>query len=124
MILLDSSVWIALLTPGDDTKVVEPYLRGADVVLVPTIVLYEVYKVIRRQRSAEHADLAAGRLEEYQLVPLDHRLALLAAELSLEHGLAMADAVVYATARHHNATLITMDVDFEGLEGTEVLAGE
>ena len=36
----------------------------------------------------------------------------------------MADAVVYATARHHNATLVTMDEDFRPLPGTEVLGGE
>jgi predicted nucleic acid-binding protein len=79
---------------------------------------------MRRQRSEDEADLAAARLKKCELVPLDERLALSAADLSLKHGLAMADAVVYATARHHNATLITMDGDFEGLPGAEVVAGE
>ena len=124
MILLDSSAWIALLTPGPGAEVFEPYLDAAEVVLVPTIVLYEVYKVIRRQRSEDEADLAAARLKKCELVPLNERLALLAADLSLEHSLAMADAIVYATARHHGATLITMDADFAGLPGVKVVAGE
>jgi predicted nucleic acid-binding protein len=49
-------------------------------------------------------------------VPVDETLALEAADLSLELGLAMADAIVLATARRHEATLVTSDADFEGLE--------
>ena len=51
-------------------------------------------------------------------------LALEAADLSLEHGLAMADAVVYATARHHAATLVTSHGDFQDLPGVEYIPAE
>ena len=44
-------------------------------------------------------------------------LALSAADLSLEHGLAMADAFVLATARQFRAELVTSDRDFEGIDG-------
>ena len=52
---------------------------------------------------------------------MDEPLALEAADLSLTHGLAMADSLVYATARRFGATLITGDVDFEGLANTVVV---
>lgn len=52
---------------------------------------------------------------------MDEPLALEAADLSLAHGLAMADALVYATARRFAATLVTGDADFEGLPGTVVI---
>lgn len=42
-------------------------------------------------------------------VPLTDSIVLLAANVSLQHGLAMADAVVYATARDQGAQLITGD---------------
>lgn len=42
-------------------------------------------------------------------------LTLLAADLHREHKLATADAIVYATARHMGAGLLTCDAHFEGL---------
>lgn len=35
--------------------------------------------------------------------------------------LAMADAVIYATAKRHGATLVTADADFDGLPNAIVL---
>jgi predicted nucleic acid-binding protein len=55
------------------------------------------------------------------IVPVDESLALEAADASLAHGLAMADSLVYATARRHGARLVTADVDFEGLPETLVI---
>ncbi|HEV2054340.1 MAG TPA: type II toxin-antitoxin system VapC family toxin [Methylomirabilota bacterium] len=43
------------------------------------------------------------------------------AVLSLAHGLAMADSLVYATAQRFGATLVTGDSDFEGLPDTVVV---
>jgi predicted nucleic acid-binding protein len=41
--------------------------------------------------------------------------------MSLAHGLAMADALVYATARRHDATLVTGHADFDGLPHAVVI---
>jgi PIN domain len=41
------------------------------------------------------------------IAPVDEPLALEAADLSLTHGLAMADSLVYATARRFGTTLVT-----------------
>jgi predicted nuclease of predicted toxin-antitoxin system len=38
-----------------------------------------------------------------------------AATLGIRHQLAMADALIYATARHQSATLWTQDADFKDL---------
>ncbi len=56
-----------------------------------------------------------------RIVALDESLAIEAADISLAHGLAMADAVVYATAVRHRATLVTADADFEGLLGSVLI---
>ncbi len=40
-------------------------------------------------------------------------------QVSVESGLAMADSILYATARDNEATLWTQDGDFEGLENVE-----
>lgn len=49
------------------------------------------------------------------VIPLDTSIALLAADLHREHKLATADAIVYATARHQGAELLTCDAHLEGL---------
>jgi predicted nucleic acid-binding protein len=47
--------------------------------------------------------------------------ALAAADVSLAHGLAMADSLVYATARRHRAQLVTADADLEDLPDAVVI---
>ena len=85
------------------------------------IEIYEVYKVIRRDLSEERAVEAVSALRRAAIAPVDESLAVEAADLSLAHGLAMADSIVYATARRHGATLVTADADFDGLADTVVI---
>jgi predicted nucleic acid-binding protein len=89
--------------------------------LVSTVEIYEVYKVIRRDLSEERALEAVSVMRRATIEPLDESLALEAADVALAHGLAMADAVVYATARRHGATIVTGDADFDGLPGTTLI---
>jgi predicted nucleic acid-binding protein len=88
---------------------------------VSAVEIYEVYKVIRRDLSEERAIEAVSALRRGTIAPVDEPLALEAADLSLAHGLAMADSLVYATARRFKATLVTGDADFEGLPDTVVI---
>ncbi|HAM55717.1 MAG TPA: hypothetical protein DCQ64_10035 [Candidatus Rokubacteria bacterium] len=83
--------------------------------------MYEVYKVIWRDLSEERALEAVSALRRATIAPIDESLALEAADISLAHGLAMADSLVYATARRHGASLVTADADFNGLPGAIVL---
>ena len=122
MIVMDSSGWVEVFMAGPRQPEFQRRLREADGVLVPTTVLYEVYKIAKREVSEELANELAGELKSHQLVPLDEGLALEAADLSLQHKLAMADAVVYAAARAHQAALVTGDAHFAGLPGVEYLA--
>jgi predicted nucleic acid-binding protein len=55
------------------------------------------------------------------VVELDQTLALEAADYSLEHKLHMADAIIYATARHHQAELCTSDENLKGLPGVNYI---
>ena len=53
--------------------------------------------------------------------PLAEGSALWAADVSLDRGLPMADAIVYSAAEKNRVSLITLDSDFEGLPGVEYL---
>ena len=81
-----------------------------------------MYKWIKRERSEDDAVYAAATMRKTQVVPLSDEIALTAADLSLAHRLAMADAIMLATARCHDAELLTTDSDFEGIAGVMVFS--
>jgi predicted nucleic acid-binding protein len=51
------------------------------------------------------------------VVQLAESIAYLAADLSLRHGLAMADVIVYETAKDQEAEMVTGDTDLKDLPG-------
>ncbi|TKB74212.1 MAG: type II toxin-antitoxin system VapC family toxin [Nitrospira sp.] len=116
-VLLDSSGWIEFFTGGPLAERYAAYLTPRYQLITPTVVLYEVYKKIKRERGEETALLFAGRLSATQMVQLTESIALLAADLSLRHGLAMADSIVYATGKDQEAEVVTGDSDLKGLSG-------
>ena len=122
MTLVDSSGWIEYFTDGALAEQFAPYLENPADVTTPTVVIFEVYRMIRRERSEEEAMEAVAQMQKSRVVDFDQFLALSAAELSVEHKLAMADAIVYATAHTHRIELVTADADFEGLAGVRVFS--
>lgn len=122
MIVLDSSGWLEFFADGPFADEYAARLKQPQKILTPTIALYEVYKWIKRERSEEEALAAVATMQKTRVVPLTDELALSAADLSLANRLAMADAVMLATARAYSAELLTSDSDFEGLAGVTVFA--
>ena len=120
MTLVDSSGWIEYFTNGPLADEFAPYLEDLPEVVTPTIVIFEVFRVIRRQRSEEEAIEAVAQMQKTSVVNLDQFIALTAANVSIEYGLAMADAIVFATAQVQDIQLVTADSDFEGLSGARV----
>jgi toxin FitB len=121
MNLVDSSGWLEYFADGPNAPVFAKPLQSPADVLVPTVCLYEVYKVILRQRGPSAALQAVALMRQGQIVELGERIALLAAELSLRHKLPMADSVILATARTHDAHVWTQDADFAGIDGVTVV---
>lgn len=121
MTTVDSSGWLEFFTDGPLAGRYAAYLKDLSRVVTPTIVLYEVYKKVKRERTEEGALLAVAQISKTILVPLRQSLALAAADLSLEYRLAMADAIVYATALAYGARLVTSDADFARLAGVTYL---
>jgi predicted nucleic acid-binding protein len=118
--LVDSSGWIEYFTNGPLADEFAPYLENLPEVVTPTIVIFEVFRVIRRQRSEEEAIKAVAQMQKTSVVDLDQFIALTAADVSIEHGLAMADAIIFATAQVQDIQLVTADSDFEALSGARV----
>ena len=115
MILVDSVGWIEFFTDGPLAGEYAKYLQKPSEVIVPTIVLYEVYKKIKNERSEEAALVAVATMQNARIIPLTEELSLSAADASLSHKLAMADAIVYASAIQEGAKVVTSDNDLKDL---------
>ena len=120
-ILIDSSGWLEHITEDARADLYLPYFNGDKILLVPTIVLYEVRKILLRKHSQTIADIFVSEALRQFVVPLDEQIALDAASVSLKHQLAMADAIVYTTALRRQATLIASDDHFQNLPGVVLL---
>ena len=109
MIIVDSCGWLEWFTDGKLADRYQEYLADRNNMIVPAIVLYEVYKILKREVGEEKALLAAGYMKSAPVIPMDEPLALAAADIALQEKLAMADAIVVATARLKNCKVITSD---------------
>ena len=115
MILVDSSGWIEYYVNGALAERYASYLSSSKEVLTPSVVLYEVYKILKSRAGKEEALLAAAQMGETNVVWLSDSLAYQAADISIKYGLPMADSIIYATAVDHGVKLVTSDADFKEL---------
>jgi predicted nucleic acid-binding protein len=121
--VVDSSGWVEYLGSGPKADSFAKYLENPENLLLPSVVVYEVYKKMLREGTHEQAERflsTAFGFQEREIV-LDVSLAASAAKRSLNANLPMADAIIYATARAHQAQLITSDAHFAGLPGVTLL---
>ena len=115
--VVDTSAWIEWLTGSALGNKLGPQFPDKPQCIVPTIVQLELSKWLVRERGEEQADQVIAYTQKCVVVPLDATVALLASDLCREHRLATADAIVYATAQHQRANLLTCDAHFDGLAG-------
>ena len=115
--VVDTSAWIEWLVGSALGQRLRPHFPEKVECLVPTIVQLELSKWLVREVGEDAADLVIAYTQKCVVVPLDTEIALLAADLHRAHQLATADAIVYATAQHAGAGLLTCDAHFDGLAG-------
>ncbi|MDW8279480.1 MAG: type II toxin-antitoxin system VapC family toxin [Anaerolineales bacterium] len=121
MNIVDSSGWIEYFTDGGNADFFAPPIHDVDKLIVPTICIYEVFKRLLVERDEDSALLAVGLMSHGREAALDRNIAIEAAQISRELKLAMADSIILATARVHNATLWTQDAHFKGMEGVKYI---
>lgn len=115
-VVVDSSGWIEVFTNGGKADHFLNLLADERLLVVPAISLFEVFQWVLREHGEAKAIQAAAAMQRGQVVDLDNRLALAAAQLSHALQLPMADSIILATARDQQARLHTMDSDFQGIE--------
>ncbi len=117
MNVVDSSGWLEYFGDADNADFFAPAIEALPELIVPSICIYEVFKRVLQQRGEGDALQAVALMSQGQVVALDMHLALEAASVSDAEKLPMADSIILATARYHNATLWTQDSDFENVDG-------
>lgn len=77
--LVDSSGWLEYFTDGPNAGVYAEPLADASRLVVPTVSVYEVFRVVLRRRGEDDALRAAALMNRGRSVPLTSALALQAA---------------------------------------------
>jgi predicted nucleic acid-binding protein len=123
VISVDSFGWIERFTDGPKASQYNHLIDSSkpDDIVTSVVVIYEVYRRVKESKGEQVALEAVATLTQTRIVTLDKTLCLEAADLSLEHNLHFADALVYATARHYGVNLYTSDKDMRGLKGIKYL---
>jgi toxin FitB len=114
MNLVDSSAWLAYFADEPTADFFAPGIEDTDMLLVPTVCLYEVFKVVLRERGEDEAFQAVAAMQQGTVVDLTAELALEAAAVGHEEKLAFADSIIYAIARKWDAVIWTQDDHFSG----------
>jgi toxin FitB len=119
MNIVDSSGWLAYFADEPNAKYFLAPLRDSTLLVVPTVTIYEVFKVILRESSENEALQAVVAMQKGTVVDLNAPLAISASKLSLEHNLPMADSIILATALEFKAILWTQDSDFKNISNVK-----
>lgn len=122
MNLIDSSAWLEYFADGPNASFFARAIEQSSAVVVPTIVIFEVYKRLRAQRDERTAVHAVALLRQGRVVPLTTELAMNAAALSVANRLPMADSIILATAQATEAVPWTQDSDFAKIAGVKFRA--
>jgi toxin FitB len=122
MNVVDSSGWLEYFADGSNADFFAKAIENTTELIVPSISLYEVFKRMMQQRGEGAALEAVAVMMQGKVIDLDSTLALSAAKVSADLQIPMADSIMLATSRMHEATLWTQNVDFEGVEGVKYIA--
>jgi toxin FitB len=115
MNVVDSSGWLEYFAEGKNAGFFAPAIEDTQHLLVPVICIYEVFKRLIQQLGLSAAQTSIGDMHSGLIVDLNESLALSAAQISIDLKLPMADSLILATARAHQATLWTQDEHFVGM---------
>ena len=119
MNIVDSSGWLAYFADEPNAKHFLTPLSDSTLLVVPTVLIYEVCKVILRESGENEALQAVVAMQKGTVVELNAQLAIAASKLSLEHNLPMADSIILATAQQFKAILWTQDSDFKNINNVK-----
>lgn len=119
MNLVDSSGWLEYFTDSKNARYFAPIIENTGDLIVSVINLYEVYKKILAEKNDNSAIQAIALMQQSKVIDITEPITIFAARLSIDFKLPMADSLIYATAKIHDAIVWTQDSDFKNLENVK-----
>ena len=104
MNVVDSSAWLAYLADEPTADFFSQAIEDAELLIVPSVCIYVVFKVIVREKGEDDAFLAIE-----------------AAAVGNDEKLAFADSIIYTITQKYNATLWTQDGHFAQKPGVQYI---
>jgi uncharacterized protein with PIN domain len=98
MNIVDSCAWLAYFADEPNAKHFQSPLKDTDSLVVPSITIYEVFKVVLREAGEHEALQALAAMQKGTIADLTVNFAIAASKLSVLHKLPMADSIILATA--------------------------
>ena len=115
MNVVDSCGWLEYFANDVNAGFFEPILLDTTKLLVPSICIFEVSRRLLHWGYAQQADNALMLTTKGKVIDLSPAQLFAAAQAAKRYQLAMADAIIWQTAREHNAVLYTQDAAFKDL---------
>jgi predicted nucleic acid-binding protein len=104
---------------SDRADFFEPAIQDVESLIVPSIIIHEVFKILKRQLSETVAVDVLAYMQRGRVIEMSDQIAILAAKMAVDLGLPTADSIIYATAYIYEATVWTQDADFKNLGGVK-----
>lgn len=115
MNLVDSSGWLEYFADGKNSDFFSKAIEDTTNLIVSAINIYEVFKKILRERDENSALQAVAVMQQATFKEVDFSISILAAKLSYEYKIPMADSLILATVNLHKAILWRQDSDFKDI---------
>jgi hypothetical protein len=81
MNVIDSSCWLEYFAGSHTGEIVAQTIENLEELIVPSIVLYEVFKKLLIEKDEDSAILAIAHMKQGRVVDLDSDLSILAAKI-------------------------------------------
>ena len=121
-ICIDSCGWIEFFMNEENSDFFGKKILDTEIeIIVPALIIFEVYKIILTYYTKKDALRALTLLKKQTSIPITDDIALSAVFLSKEYQLGFADSLILATAQNEKATLFTQDCDFKNIPGVEYI---
>lgn len=117
MNIVESCGWLEYFGEGANADFFAPAIENTQQLIVPHLAVDEVCKRLRQIYGDVGETRGAAFLGNGHLLGGDLTLMRQASVASKDHQLAMADAIIWQTARSHQAKLHTQDIELKGLPG-------
>ena len=116
-VLIDSWAWIEYFKGSKKGEKAKKYIEGKERAIISAINIAEVYRWILKYYDEKIAEEKRKVMKERCFViSVDDEIAVNAAKIRNERKWGLGDSLIYATAKKENASVLTGDPDFKGLE--------